>query len=275
MKILTKVAKGIAYGDVSNSAVRNVLTEISKQVFGKITEQDMIDALDYFGWKCPYTNRDLREDLKNETGNYAVDHIVPQNREYCGLNVKGNLVVVDKKANSAKKSQTVENFLLNDEKVLHGVPKKERQQRLEKIKKFQKEYGYDPDSIRKCLIPYLETIYDETRVEQEKRIDEAINAAGLTKLTPVVKPLKGGPKSSKAGTILVFVPANENEFKNKLLANKYANITLIYDSGRTETRQWNANNFDISSSLRGNIQSKPFWRNKGREGLVKVIVETK
>lgn len=37
MKI-TKVAKGIAYGDVSNIAIRNILTEISKQLFDKIDE---------------------------------------------------------------------------------------------------------------------------------------------------------------------------------------------------------------------------------------------
>ena len=275
MKILTKVAKGIAYGDVSNFAVRNILTEISKQVYGKITEQDMIDALDYFDWKCPYTGRDLRKDLENETGNYAVDHIVPQNKEYCGLNVKGNLVVVDKEANSVKKSQTVEDFLLKDEEVLHGVSKQKRQQRLEKIKDFQKKYGYDPENVQKYLAPYLEIIYNEVRQEQEKRIDEAINVAGLPKLVPVKTLFKNNSKFNKTSTALEFIPAGEKEFKEKLLNSKFATITLIYDSGRTEIRPWNANNFDVSSSLRGNIQSKPFWRNKGREGLIKVIVETK
>ena len=35
---LTKVAKGIAFGDVSNYAVRNVLTEISRQLYGEFTK---------------------------------------------------------------------------------------------------------------------------------------------------------------------------------------------------------------------------------------------
>ena len=45
MGLLTKVAKGVAYGDVSNISVRNVLTEISKRVGGKFTEQEMYDTM--------------------------------------------------------------------------------------------------------------------------------------------------------------------------------------------------------------------------------------
>ena len=39
MKVMTKVAKGVAYGDVSNQSVRNILTEISKSMSGRFTEQ--------------------------------------------------------------------------------------------------------------------------------------------------------------------------------------------------------------------------------------------
>ena len=34
---LTKVAKGIAFGDVSNNAVRNILTQISKELYDDFT----------------------------------------------------------------------------------------------------------------------------------------------------------------------------------------------------------------------------------------------
>ena len=54
MSILTKVAKGVAFGDVSNQSVRNILTETSKQIGGKFTEQEVYDTLDFFDWKCPY-----------------------------------------------------------------------------------------------------------------------------------------------------------------------------------------------------------------------------
>ena len=45
-----------------------------------------------------------------------------------------------------------------------------------------------------------------------------------------------------------------------------------YDSGHIKETAWNAESFDITSNLRGNIQSRPFWRNKNKEGLVKVEV---
>ena len=57
MGLLTKVATGVAFGDVSNQAIRNILTEISKSIGGKFTDQDMKDTLDYFDWKCPYTGK--------------------------------------------------------------------------------------------------------------------------------------------------------------------------------------------------------------------------
>ena len=57
--LLTKVAKGVAFGDVSNQAVRNILTELSKTIYGGITEQEMEDTMAFFDWKCPYTGRPL------------------------------------------------------------------------------------------------------------------------------------------------------------------------------------------------------------------------
>ena len=47
-KLLTKVASGVAFGDVSNYAVRNILTELSKIMSGKFTEQEMEDTMEAF-----------------------------------------------------------------------------------------------------------------------------------------------------------------------------------------------------------------------------------
>ena len=110
MSLLTKVVTGVTFGDVSNQAIRNILTEISKSICGKFTEQDMEDTLDYFDWKCPYTGRDLRQSIEKKDGSYAADHIYPQNKEWCGLNVKGNLIIVDKKANTQKHNKDIETF---------------------------------------------------------------------------------------------------------------------------------------------------------------------
>ena len=66
---LTKVAKGVAYGDVSNNAVRNILTEVSKVLYAPFTEDDMVDTMEYFDWCCPYTGRYLKDDYDAKNGN--------------------------------------------------------------------------------------------------------------------------------------------------------------------------------------------------------------
>ena len=142
MKLLTKVAKGVAFGDVSNQAVRNILTELSKTLYGGITEQEMNDTMEIeFGWRCPYTGRDLKASVLAKDGTYVADHIYPQNKEGCGLNVKGNLILVDKRANSEKGKLDVKTFLEKDSDYWTelGIDKPTRMARLKKIQDFQKK----------------------------------------------------------------------------------------------------------------------------------------
>lgn len=273
MTLLTKVAKGVAYGDVSNVAVRNILTEISNKVYGKFTEQEMIDTLDYFDWKCPYTGKDLKYAIENGTGEYATDHIYPQNKEYCGLNVKGNLVIVDKAANTEKGRKSVKEFLFDEKSnVLKGVDKETREARLRKIENFQKACGYDPEDMRKKLIPLLEKRYAEIREEQEKSIADAISATGMKMLVAKTPILSNKRKRKKILPDIVLHPENECDFKQELLKKKSATFILTYNSGAVKTSTWKAENFSKESNLMANIQSRPFWRNKDKEGLIRVEV---
>lgn len=176
--LLTKVAKGIAFGDVSNYAVRNILTEISRQVYGDFSHKDMKETMEYFDWRCPYTGRYLKDDYDNKNGNYATDHIYPQNRVWCGLNVKGNLVLVDKQANCKKRDQDVEEFLLYDTEVLGQLDETIRQERLDKIKSFQKRNDYDPEKIKNAISYLLQQWYDKIRENQEAKIKEVIDVLG-------------------------------------------------------------------------------------------------
>ena len=265
---LTKVARGIQYGDVSNMVVRNILTQIGMQVYGKFTELDLEETLEYFEYKCPYTGKNLK------TCEYAMDHIVPQNKEYCGLNVKGNLVLVDKHANSVKGSRTVDDFLKNDTEVLGNTPMEIRMERLQKIKDFQKLCGYNPEEITKKISAKLSEIYDEIREEQEQRISDLIALSGLTPLTPVVSVSNQVVnKKQKFETELIFYPSDLNLFKKELINKKKATIILTYDTGRVKTIDWVANNFSVDSDLKGNIQSKSFWRTRKSDGLIKVEVK--
>lgn len=282
MKLLTKVAKGVAFGDVSNQSVRNILTELSKAIYGGITEQEMEDTIDFFKWECPYTGRNLKKAIVDGDGSYAADHLYPQNRDWCGLNVKGNIVIVDKKANIAKGGMDVDTFMKTDSKFWDdlGMDLPMRLKRLQVIKDFQKDCGYDPDKIRFEISPLLNTHYNHIRNEQEKCIEDALDVldkAGIHILakTPSVTIAKCiSPKTKKKSSLpeLVFYPADEHLFKTELVKSKKAHFLLTYASGKKVSSPWNASSFDADSNLRGNIQSRPFWRNKFKEGLTKVEV---
>lgn len=284
MKLLTKVAKGVAFGDVSNQAVRNILTELSKALYGGITEQEMNDTMEIeFGWRCPYTGRDLKSSVLAKDGTYVADHIYPQNRDGCGLNVKGNLILVDKRANSEKGKMDVKTFLEKDSDYWTelGIDKATRMARLKKIQNFQKKCGYDPDQIRTVVSSMMQAHYDAIRVVQENMIDKALEELKQVGIVPcVMVPITTTATSSvatknsktKNAPELVFHPADEDQFKAELMKQKKAHFVLTYSSGKTVITPWNASSFDSGSNLRGNIQSRPFWRNKNKEGLVKVEV---
>lgn len=284
MKLLTKVAKGVSFGDVSNQAVRNILTELSNKLYGGITEQEMYDTMENeFGWKCPYTGRDLKASVLAKDGTYVTDHIYPQNRFDCGLNVKGNLIIVDREANAAKGKMNVKTFMETDSDFWTelGVDKSTRMTRLKKIQDFQKKCGYDPEQIRTVVALLMQEHYNAVRVEQEKMIDNSLKELSkngivkrLTTPAPKSTALEVTTKSKKYSKIpeLIFIPADEKQFKNELLTRKKAHFDLTYASGKKVTSPWNASSFDFSSNLRCNIQSRPFWRNKAKEGLIKVEV---
>lgn len=288
--ILTHAAKGIAYGDTSNSSVRNILTELSKSLKGGITEQEMLDTVEEeFNWECPYTGRNLKKSYEDADGTYASDHIYPQNREWCGLNVKGNLVLVDSEVNREKKGMDIETFMLNDSDFWTklGVDKATRQERLDKIKAFQRKCGYDPEAIRKVVSPLLNSRYDNVRKEQEQCLEDALNSLANVGIYPdiikypCVSAASVTPTTTSASIVpqkradmpeLVFVPADESQFKEALLKNRKARFVLTYASGHKKVSVWKAESFDVTSDLKGNIQSRPFWRKKKSEGLIKVEV---
>ena len=192
-RLLTHVARGITFGDTSNSAVRNILTEISKEIYGKVTEKLMRKTMEeYFDWKCPYTGRDLRASIAARDGSYAADHIYPQNQDWCGLNVQGNLVLVDKDANNAKTGLDVETFLKTDTKVLNDIDNgKTREERLAAIKEFQSKLGYDPELIREVIKPLLQERYKTMREEQEKCIHDAMDKLEAKGIKPKVSKSTG------------------------------------------------------------------------------------
>lgn len=72
---------------------------------------------------------------------------------------------------------------------------------------------------------------------------------------------------------IIWDPAGEDNFKKELLRTRKAKITWEYSSGAPDVTPWNANKVTASTNLRGNIQSRPQWREKDSNGLMRVRVE--
>ncbi len=56
-------------------------------------------------------------------------------------------------------------------------------------------------------------------------------------------------------------PEDVGVFKDLLVEKKKANIKIIYNDGRTETKSWNASRFTEKSNVFGNLRSRPDFRN--------------
>ena len=151
--------------DVANISVRNILTMLSIYK-GEITAEQMDDTNKFFGYKCPYTGKDISAAIANRLAGIPdssidIDHIVPQNREHCGLNVYGNLVWVDSKANSRKGGKNYKEFLLNDEIIARSATPTEIQARIDNIEKFQLHSGYDAVAVAKAVSPLVSKHYED------------------------------------------------------------------------------------------------------------------
>jgi hypothetical protein len=245
----------------------------------------MEDTMAFFDWKCPYTRRPLHDSINKRDGSYATDHVYPQNKDWCGLNVKGNLIIVDKEANKAKGRLDIDTFMRTDSDfwLNHGIDLPTRLERLKKIKDFQEKCKYDPDKVRIAISKLLNEHYTYIREEQEKFIKEILNVLGEagikapTKeylITPTeIKLEESNDKELKnVACSLVLHPADEQAFKDALLKSQKAHFVLTYDSGIIKETSWDVRSFNEASNLRRNIESRTFWRKRRSEGLVKVEV---
>lgn len=163
LKLKTKACRGIYSGDVANASIRNILSEL-----GSISDSELFITEEYFDWKCPYTGRDLKSDILSKSKNVSVDHIIPQNKEECGLNVFGNLIFVDKKANQDKRNISFENYIY----LLPGLTVNERKERIKKIKDFQSLAKYYPDKIKLKISKDLINIYNNVIKTQTNYIEK-------------------------------------------------------------------------------------------------------
>lgn len=98
---------------------------------------------------------------------------------------------------------------------------------------------------------------------------------------PQIQPAANGttlsPDSANDNDLLpiTLAPSNPENFKKELLISRTAEIVSYYSDGRIEVRPWNASRFSASSSVMGNLRSRPEFRsgNWQSHGIAKVHVK--
>jgi hypothetical protein len=167
---MKKAHKRTHAADAANLFVRNLLCEISEQL-GGFKEQDWTKTKKYFDNRCAYTG---------STKNIVMDHATAHNRTHCGLHLYGNIIPASKEANASKSGKTLEEFFDSDAICLEGIDEQTRLERLNKIKEFQEQSGYQ--KITKIL---------DTKINikefMQKSYQEILNLADekITKLTTI------------------------------------------------------------------------------------------
>ena len=112
-------------GDVANLFVRCMLSDIS-DMLGGFSEEELKKTVEYFDYKCPYTGQDISVEF--HTDKWVLDHLIPHNRESCGLNLYGNIIVTTREINSKKAAKSFEDFIRFD---TQGT-KEEKEARIQK-----------------------------------------------------------------------------------------------------------------------------------------------
>jgi len=160
------MAKGKA--DISNFAARVFLQRIGAHYdtvrgYPEYRKQAHFKTVqEFFDNRCCYCGIELEGSSPNE------DHLVPLNKTHMGLHCWGNVVPSCAKCNAKKQGKDWRDFL-------GECAADDYTQRANRIKAFQREYRYDPNSEE--LRESIESLYDEVGAIVMALIDTKIHRA--------------------------------------------------------------------------------------------------
>ncbi len=251
-------------GNAANIFIRVLLSEAGALVGGLTTDQ-WTSTLEFFENSCAYTGEPL---VKGKTDK---DHAIPMSREFCGLNLYGNVVPATKAANNAKGGKHFREFVTDPA-------------RLARIEAFMKQAEYEEKAaVFGDLQRYCEAQYDA--IDAMCRV----NKRYLQSFIPI--PTEDDEKSPRPPTKLStrrrgrsrdtlpidLDPSPAATFKKAVMVSKHAWITVRYADGRQEIRPWRANQIDDDSNIIGNLRSRPEFRSGAwqKKGIASVLVSIK
>ncbi|MCA9178886.1 MAG: hypothetical protein KDB14_30695 [Planctomycetales bacterium] len=232
-------------GSVANIFIRCLLSDAG-QLLGGLSNEQWSATVEYFEHRCPYSDVPITEETAVQ------DHAIPINRQHCGLHLYGNILPCAHEANARKHHKHFRDFVTDP-------------QRLQKIEEFIEQSGYwEKAAMLGDLEAYCRTQYDVVtglcarNKDYLNRITEG-NVASESPASPT-SPLDI-QQTANAGTLPIsLTPSPASVFKEALLRNKRAWITVHYEDGRQEVSEWTAENFKATSNVLGNLRTRPNFR---------------
>ena len=252
-------------GDAANAFVRVVLSEVGR-IAGGLSDEQWTFTRDYFGGRCAYSGQPL-------SNSEAVrEHAVPINREHCGVHAYGNVLPSSKAANDAKGRSHYRDYMTTVVKD---------RERLERIERFVDESGYADriapfgDLRRYCEQQYrvIVALGEVNRGYLRSFVAEE-GSAVLAKSDDRLEKNAKGFEVDGSRTLPIQMDPSGTAFREQLVANKQAWLSIYYGDGRIQSRRWDASRISPQSNIIANLRSRPDFRNpKWRElGITQVLV---
>lgn len=259
-------------GDVANLMVRCLLSDAS-ELLGGWTDGDLKRTLSYFDFRCAYTG------AAYDPATFVWDHLIPHNKEACGLHVYGNLVPATRAANSAKAAKDFRVFLREPHACLEGLTAEERETRIRRLEDFRLTTGYAEKAAAIKDLPGLcaeqyervKATCRENKEDIRARLGDAILQVSSERGVPTAVP-RGGQRD---GTLPIeYEGGSPQQFLERFLAAGVAYIEEHYVDGRVEVREWPVERLTAKSNLVGNIRAKPKYRLGAWQsaGLAKLVM---
>lgn len=137
---------GNEYSDAGNHAVRVFLNVLSKNwrkdkknTFCDLTPEDKSKIMSSFGNKCCYCNKRLSYNHSDkQKNNLNIDHLIPNNEKFCGLDIWNNYVPACIGCNNSKADKDWRDFLREkiEEIPNRSAERRERTRRIHEEKIF-------------------------------------------------------------------------------------------------------------------------------------------
>lgn len=244
--------RGRSIGNSQNQFIRNLLSRLG---FESFTKDDWASTKNYFSNSCAYCNSET--DL-------VIEHAIPINKDKMGEHRLGNIVPSCKPCNDKKHNMDFKEFL-----ALEG-----KTENIPRIEEYMTSKNYKHRKGDERLKMILDTAYKEVGELADKYanlINEMPHDNEVDKTSST-----GGNKVNYDGLLLHLEPADEQEFKRRLIQSKQAEIKITYSDGREPTVQiWEAEKFTDNSSVIGNIRSRKEFRpaNRKAKNIIRVDVK--